>query len=79
MDETTAGTPLPYVIDNRAHKLADVLDEVLRSDPVHALDVGTACFDAGGSQLHEGLEGLAFFRLLLGSEPGEARDLDGID
>ena len=29
---------LPYVIDNRAHTLADVLNDLLRSDAVHALD-----------------------------------------
>jgi hypothetical protein len=29
---------LPYVIDNRAHRLADVLNALLRGDAVHALD-----------------------------------------
>ena len=32
---------LPYVIDNRTHTLADVLNDLLRSDAVHALDVAT--------------------------------------
>ncbi len=36
--------PLPYVIDNRAHKLADILNDLLRSDAVHALDIATAYF-----------------------------------
>ena len=29
---------LPYVIDNRTHTLADVLNDLLHSDVVHALD-----------------------------------------
>ena len=67
---------LPYVIDNRAHTLADVLDGLLRSDPVHALDVATAYFNVGGFDLiREGLESLASFRLLLGAEPGSGEDL----
>jgi hypothetical protein len=32
---------LPYVIDNREHTLAAILDELLRGDTVHALDVAT--------------------------------------
>jgi superfamily II DNA or RNA helicase len=67
---------LPYVIDNRAHKLANILDELLHSDAVHALDVATAYFNVGGFDLlRESLEDLASFRLLLGSEPGGAGDL----
>lgn len=67
---------LPYVIDNRAHTLADVLNDLLHSDDVHALDVATAYFNVGGfSLLSEGLDDLASFRLLLGSEPGTAQDL----
>jgi hypothetical protein len=30
---------LPYVIDNRAHTLADVLNDLLHSDAVRALTV----------------------------------------
>ncbi|MFW6136421.1 MAG: phospholipase D-like domain-containing protein, partial [Chloroflexota bacterium] len=67
---------LPYVVDNRAHKLADVLNDLLEGDAVHALDVATAYFNVGGFELvHEGLEALASFRLLLGSEPGGAREV----
>jgi len=33
---------LPYVIDNREHTLADLLNHALRSEAVHALDVATA-------------------------------------
>ncbi len=67
---------LPYVIDNRAHQLADVLNDLVHSDAVHALDVATAYFNVGGFDLlREGLEELASFRLLLGSEPGGPREL----
>ena len=31
---------LSYVIDNREHHLAHVLDALLRGDTVHALDIG---------------------------------------
>jgi hypothetical protein len=44
---------LPYVIDNRAHKLADVLNDLLQGDAVHALDVATATFDIGVTDLPE--------------------------
>jgi hypothetical protein len=67
---------LPYVIDNRAHTLADVLNALLRSDAVHALDVATAYFNVGGFDLlREGLGELASFRLLLRSQPGGADEL----
>ncbi len=59
---------LPYVIDNRAHNLADVLNDLLRSDAVHALDIATAYFNVGGFHLlPERLEELTSFRLLVGS------------
>jgi hypothetical protein len=62
---------LPYVIDNRAHRLADVLNDLLRSDAVHTLDVATAYVNVGAFDLvQDGLEQLASLRLLLGSEPG---------
>jgi len=67
---------LPYVIDNRDHSLANALNDLLRSDAVHALDVATAYFNVGAFDLlRGGLEELASFRLLLGSEPGAAQDL----
>ena len=68
--------PLPYVIDNRTHNLADILNDLLRSDAVHALDIATAYFNVGGFDLvREGVEELSSFRLLLGAEPGGAGDL----
>jgi hypothetical protein len=44
---------LPYVIDNRAHNLADVLNDLLRTDAVHALDVATATFNVRVTHLPE--------------------------
>ncbi len=65
---------LPYVIDNRDHRLTDVLDALLHGDKVQALDIATAYFNVGAFELiGEGLEGLASFRLLLGAEPGAGR------
>jgi len=67
---------LPYVIDNRTHKLANVLNDLLHDDQVRALDVATAYFNVGGFELlHTGIESLVSFRLLLGSEPSEAGNL----
>ncbi len=67
---------LPYVIDNRDHRLIDVLDALLHGDKVQALDIATAYFNVGAFELiREGLEGLASFRLLLGAEPGSGQDL----
>lgn len=57
---------LPYVIDNRAHRLADVLDALLQGDTVHAMDVATATFNVGAfNLLQDGLRDLAILRLLL--------------
>ena len=61
---------IPYVIDNERHRLADVLNAILKEHPGQSLDVATAYFNIGGFQLvQQGLEGLGGFRLLLGSEP----------
>jgi hypothetical protein len=59
---------LLYVIDNRAHKLADTLNDLLASEEVEALDMATACCNVGGFDLlREGLEELVSFCFLLGS------------
>ena len=69
-------THLPFVIDNRQHHLADVLNELLRQYRGCSLDVATAYFNVGGWQvLREGLDGLGTFRLLLGDEPEQGSDL----
>jgi superfamily II DNA/RNA helicase len=67
---------LPFVIDNQKHKLSDVLQELLGSDKVHALDIASAYFNIGGfALLQEQLSALASFRLLLGAEPGRGEDI----
>jgi len=61
---------IPYVIDNQAHRLADLLNELLGRHQGRSLDVATAYFTAGGFGLiKDGLLGLGNFRLLLGAEP----------
>jgi superfamily II DNA or RNA helicase len=61
---------IPYVIDNEAHRLADVLNDVLGHHRGAALDVATAYFTVSGfGLLRERLEGTGSFRLLLGAEP----------
>lgn len=67
---------IPYVIDNRAHRLADVLNHLLAEQPVRSMDVASAYFSLRGfEQVQAGLEGLANFRLLLGDEPAAGEDL----
>lgn len=61
---------LPYVIDNQAHVLADILKGLLTEHKGRSLDVATAYFTVGGFGLiQEGLTALGNFRLLLGAEP----------
>jgi len=68
--------PIPFVIDNQQHKMADVLNAVLAEHAGRALDVATAYFNVGGWQLLQaGLQGLGQFRLLLGDEPETGADL----
>ena len=67
---------IPYVIDNDRHKLADVLNQVLRDHRDLALDVATAYFNIRGFQLlAEGLKNLGSLRLLLGAEPESGEEL----
>jgi hypothetical protein len=67
---------IPFVIDNQQHKMADVLGDLLAVHQGHSLDVATAYFNVGGWQLlHEGLNRLGTFRLLLGDEPEAGADL----
>ncbi len=61
---------IPYVIDNDNHRMADVLSSILTQHDGKSLDVATAYFNVRGfTLLHEGLERLGSFRLLLGDEP----------
>ena len=54
----------PFVIDYQQHKMADVLNNVLRNHIGHSLDIATAYFNVGGWQLlRDGLNGLGNIRL----------------
>ncbi|HUY36007.1 MAG TPA: helicase-related protein [Pirellulales bacterium] len=67
---------IPFVIDNRDHKLADVLAELLAAGAGCPLDVATAYFAISGYRLvREGLHKLGAMRLLIGSEPASGSDL----
>src|SRR6266849_989614 len=67
---------IPFVIDNQQHKMADILNDLLRNHKGNSLDIATAYFNVGGWQLlRDGLNGLGNFRLLLGDEPEAGSDL----
>jgi superfamily II DNA or RNA helicase len=67
---------IPYVIDNETHRLADVLNAILAEHGGRSLDAATAYFNLQGFRmLRDGLGGLASFRLLLGDEPVEGKDI----
>jgi len=67
---------LSYVIDNQAYKLANVLNAVMASRAGHSLDIATAYFSVSGFRLlQEQLEKLRSFRLLLGFQPTEGKDV----
>jgi hypothetical protein len=67
---------LPYVIDNQASIMADVLNQLLADERVNAADIATAYFNVGGfALLREQLPRLGSFRLLLGHQPGSGDDL----
>ncbi|MEI9476160.1 MAG: hypothetical protein WCO26_06260 [Deltaproteobacteria bacterium] len=61
---------IPYVIDNQAHRLSDILNALLEEHKGRSLDVTTAYFTVGGFGLvKDGLQNLGNLRLLLGAEP----------
>src|SRR5258708_33338561 len=63
-------TNIPFVIDNQQHKMADVLNTLLKEYLGHSFDIGTVYFNVGGWHLlREGLNGQGNIRLLLGDEP----------
>ena len=67
---------IPFVIDNRTHRLADVLNRVLSEHWDRSLDVATAYFNVGGFDLlRAGLKNLGSFRMLLGFEPVVGDDI----
>jgi superfamily II DNA or RNA helicase len=67
---------IPFVIDNIEHRLADVLNDLLKAARQQQMDVATAYFSIRGyEQLRHTLPTLRHFRLLLGSEPDDGRDI----
>ncbi len=61
---------VPYVIDNQAARLADVLSSLLHEHHGKSLDIATAYFTVGGFGLiHQGLLNLGNLRVILGAEP----------
>ncbi len=63
--------PVPFVIDNVSHRLADTLKELLAQSPGKPLDIVTAYFSISGYRLiQDGLHKLGAFRLLLGTDIG---------
>jgi superfamily II DNA or RNA helicase len=67
---------IPYVIDNIEHRLADVLNDLLRGEPGLQLDIATAYFSIRGfQQLQATLPTVRRLRLLLGDKPIESADL----
>ncbi|MCC6575011.1 MAG: helicase [Planctomycetes bacterium] len=67
---------IPFVIDNRETKMADVLAAILAQHGGKAVDVATAYFNVQGfNLLRDGLKGIGALRLLLGSEPLGGKDV----
>jgi len=64
---------IPFVIDNREHRLVDILNDLLARFEHRSLDIATAYFTLSGYRLIKaGLEGIGSLRLLLGAEPTTA-------
>lgn len=67
---------IPYVIDNQTHKMADVLNDLLKGHEGKSLDIATAYFNVRGFRLLQtGLMKLGSFRLLIGDEPEKAESV----
>jgi phosphatidylserine/phosphatidylglycerophosphate/cardiolipin synthase-like enzyme len=68
--------PIPFVIDNQQHRLADVLNELLAQSAGRPLDIATAYFAVSGYRLvQEKLHHVEAFRLIIGSEPHTGADV----
>lgn len=66
----------PYVIDNIAYRLADVLNNLLQREQGQQVDVATAYFSIRGLELlRNTLPGVGHFRLLLGDKPLDGEDI----
>lgn len=67
---------IPYVIDNTAITLVDVLNGLLKEYHGQSLDAATAYLNVGGFGLvKDGLQALGSFRLLLGEAPEGAEQI----
>lgn len=67
---------IPYVIDNQAHRLIDVLRDLLAEHAGKSLDIATAYFTASAfGLLKDGLAMVGNFRMLLGAEPHTAEQI----
>ena len=67
---------IPFAIDNLTHKLADVLNELLRQAEDRPVDIATAYFSISGYRLvKEQLHSVGSFRLLIGSDPQTGVDV----
>ena len=70
------GVQLPYVIDNQAHLLVDVLNSILATHQGRSLDTASAYFTVSGfGLLSNGLRSLGNFRLILGATPTTGEQL----
>jgi SNF2 family DNA or RNA helicase len=68
--------PVPFVIDNQAHRLSDALNDLLSQSIGKPLDIVTAYFAISGYRLvRDRLHQVGAFRLLLGSEPHTGADV----
>lgn len=68
--------PIPFVIDNQKHRMADALNDLLGQTVGKPLDIATAYFAISGYRLvKEGLHQVGAFRLILGSEPHTGVDV----
>jgi hypothetical protein len=68
--------PVPFVLDNLSHRLAETLNELLAQSHGKPLDIATAYFSITGYRsVQEGLHKLGAFRLLLGSDPQSGADV----
>ena len=67
---------IPYVIDNIEHRLADVLNTLLRRQPHQHLDIATAYFSIRGFEhVRHNLAAVSHMRLLLGDQPLAGADI----
>ncbi len=67
---------IPYVIDNIAYRLADVLNDLLQREQGQQVDIATAYFSIRGfEQLRDTLPGVRRLRLLLGDNPLDSDDI----